>query len=75
LILDVISDTTDDPQVSQTLKRASVLSTPVGVKHVKRGYNVSELPPRGGKDINFSAIKAAAKGVGFLRILFSFIIF
>ncbi|ONK78018.1 uncharacterized protein A4U43_C02F13340 [Asparagus officinalis] len=67
LILDVVSETADSQQVSQTLKRASVSSRPVEeAKHVRKGYTASDLPSFGGKGrAHFSAIKA--KSVGALR--------
>lgn len=71
LILDVSSATTDEPQVNQTLKCAAIPNRPVEeVKHVKKGFASSDLVSFGGKGrTHFCAVKAAAKGVGLLRIL------
>lgn len=65
----LVLDVAEDPQVNQTLKRASVSSRPAeDAKHVRRGYKLSDLPPLSGKGRSqFTAVKVAAKGVGPLR--------
>lgn len=62
MILDIV----DDPHVNLALKRPSVTSRPAeDVKHAKRGYNVSDLPPLAGKSrCRLTAVKAASTIVG-----------